>query len=137
MKIENLCICYGSEYHLGIIILEYLKRNSLKSKNINSYFEEGIQDQVNLLRNKYKMKQISNINFKKKDLDKIEKIKDGAVIFVRGTNEYMEKVKKLIEEKVKNKKGNIQIISCYDFNEQFKVVGELMKKNQKFIYTHN
>lgn len=126
MKVENLCICYASNYHLGIIIGEYLKKNSAKENSIITYFEEGIENEINTLIKNYKMEQLLNLNFEKTIINNIinDEIKNNDTIILKGSTNYIKKIKELINKKTENMEGKIRIITCIDFENQ---INEEMK----------
>lgn len=137
MKIENLCNFYASKYHLSIILLEYLKRNSTKKTQIVTFMQEDIRNEIQDLNEKYKY----NINLNKENFQRINNIYEiepnitkDMVFIVQGNLGYMKEANEYIIDLV-DKKANIKIINCYDFEKQKKDMKELINQNDKILYT--
>lgn len=137
MKIENLCNFYASKYHLSIILLEYLKRNSTKKTQIVTFMQEDIRNEIQNLNEKYKY----NINLNKENFQRINNIYEiepnitkDMVFIVQGNLGYMKEANEYIIDLV-DKKANIKIINCYDFEKQKKDMKELINQNDKILYT--
>ena len=56
MKEERLCVFYSSNYHLSLILLEYLKNEENKKYNTITFLENGIDDEIKILRERYQNK---------------------------------------------------------------------------------
>ena len=73
MKIENICNFYASNYHLSVVLYEYLRKNS--RKEVVTFFESGIEEEIKMLEDKkdYHLKaQVNfnkNINIENRDVD--------------------------------------------------------------------
>lgn len=137
MKIENLCNFYASKYHLSIILLEYLKRNSTKKTQIVTFMQEDIRSEIQNLNEKYKY----NINLNKENFQRINNIYEiepnitkDMIFIVQGNMGYMKEANEYIIDLV-DKKANIKIINCYDFEKQKKDMKELINQNDKILYT--
>lgn len=137
MKIENLCNFYASKYHLSIILLEYLKRNSTKKTQIVTFMQEDIRSEIQDLNEKYKY----NINLNKENFQRINNIYEiepnitkDMIFIVQGNMGYMKEANEYIIDLV-DKKANIKIINCYDFEKQKKDMKELINQNDKILYT--
>lgn len=155
MKIENLCNFYASEYHLGIILMEYLNKNNYNN-NVITFFENGIEDEIKALKDKYKYNIDNNINFKSTKLNndvELNFTKD-EVIIISGNKKYMDDIENFIKYSIKkaekndliNKSNNIQpkfiennkitIIKCYNFNDfELNEVEDVLKENDNVLYT--
>lgn len=134
MKIENLCICYASEFHLGIILMEYFKRNSIKHNEVVTYFEDSITDQIEAINKRYNTKQLLNINFEKSEIPNKLLLREEKIIIIKGSEEYI----KLIKNKINEQKytENLKVISCYNFDQQLKNMKVIMEENEKIILTN-
>lgn len=138
MKIENLCICYASTYHLSLILVEYLKNR--KDSNIITFFEKGIDDEVKSLIEKYNIQSdaINKTDFNKTiniQSKNIELTKDNIFI-VRGDIEYINFIIKYLKENYDINNTNSKIIKCYDFQTQIKFMDKILKENDKIIFTN-
>lgn len=121
MKIENLCICYANNYHLGIILGEYLKKNPKVKSSIKTFFEEGIKNEISTLIENYKMEQLLNINFentiiKTNSIDDIKKeINNNDVIIIKGNIDYINRIKEILNKITSLKEGSIKVITCINY----------------------
>lgn len=118
MKIENLCICYANDYHLAIILGEYLKKNSEIKNSVKTFFEESIKKEIDTLIENYKMEQLSNINFEKTIINNniiTKEINNNDVIIIKGNIDYINKTKDILNKMISKKEGNIKVITCVNF----------------------
>jgi len=137
MKIESLCNFYASKYHLSMILLEYLKKNSTKKTQIVTFMQEDIEKEIQDLNEKYKY----NINLNKIDFKRINdiygiepEISKDIIFIVQGNINFMNEANEYIRD-LANKKSKIKIINCYDFEKQKKVMKMLIDQNDKILYT--
>ena len=138
MKIEKLCNFYASKYHLSMILLEYLKEKNNRKMNVITFFQDEIEDEINVLVDKYKYNgdNIKNINFKvteniyDKDINKTKNnifIIEGNLDYINEANEYiLENLPKLTKAK---------IVNCYNFAHQKLYMKELIEKSDKILFT--
>ncbi len=137
MKIESLCNFYASKYHLSMILLEYLKKNSTKKTQIVTFMQEDIEKEIQDLNEKYKY----NINLNKIDFKRINdiygiepEISKDIIFIVQGNINFMNEANEYIRD-LADKKSKIKIINCYDFEKQKKVMKMLIDQNDKILYT--
>ena len=139
MKEGTPCVFYSCNYHLGLILLEYLKNEETKKYNTITFLEKGIDNEIRILKERYEDK-FNNIdkNIKFESNKNIEntKIEDNSIIIIGGKIEYIEKVNKYVEKEIeKNNTKNLKIINCFNFEEQRKYMSEVLKVNDKILYT--
>ena len=143
MKAEKLCIFYASKYHLSLVLLEYLKHNNIKKYNVVTFLENGINDEIEILKQRSNINLTNEINFentKEIDINKftikeIEK-KKNMIFIIAGKENYMQEVNEHINENINNELiKNVKIINCYDFEMQRKNMTEILKCNDKILYT--
>mgnify|MGYP004461051801 FL=1 len=139
MKEERLCVFYSSNYHLSLILLEYLKNEENKKYNTITFLENGIDDEIRILKERYQNK-FNNIdkkiNFERNNNYECTEIKENSLIIIGGKIEYIKKVNKYVNDKIIEKDiNNIKIINCFDFEEQRKYMSEVLKENDKILYT--
>lgn len=138
MKKEKLCVFYASNYHLSLILLEYLKNKEANKYSITTFLQNNISDEVNMVRRRYqdKFDKISTkIEFNEnKKIDNTD-IKDNSIIIIEGDIKYIKKVKKYLEGRMKNKVNNVKIVSCFNFEEQKEYMDKILKDNDKILYT--
>lgn len=132
MNDEKICNFYANEVHLGVtivpfvanIIKEHSKVCTILNTNINNEVE-NIISKINIDENL--KNEILNINWKKTNSNKQEiknyvedEIKDNSEIYViiNGNKDEIEEKNKYIEEiKEENKDKNINIVNCFQINE--------------------
>ena len=119
MKIERLCNFYASKYHLSMILLEYLKEN--KKMKVTTFFQDEIEDEIQILINKYKYNiyNIEEIDFKitKNIYDKEINLEKNNIFIVEGDLNYINDANEYILNNLK-KMTNAKIINCYNFSHQ-------------------
>ena len=90
---EKSCIFYASKYHLSLILLEYLKNKNTKQYTVNTFLENGIEEEIKKLKKKYNIisNDIYEINFKKTKtiLDKTIELNTNTIFIVGGDNNYI------------------------------------------------
>lgn len=137
---ENLCILYASKYHLSLIILEYLKNKNTKKYTINTFLQNPIQDEINVLEQKYKLKYnaANEIDFRETQrINKKEIQKSKNMIFIiEGNLKYIKEVNNYIKENTKNELyEDVKIINCFDFSKETTSVDKIVKKHDRILYT--
>ena len=76
------------------------------------------------------------INFERNKNYECTEIKENSLIIIEGKIEYIKKVNKYVNDKIIEKDiNNIKIINCFDFEEQRKYMSEVLKENDKILYT--
>lgn len=137
---NNLCILYASKYHLSLIVLEYLKNKNTKKYTINTFLQNPIEDEINVLEQKYKLKYnaANAIDFKAtQTINKKQIQKNKNMIFINeGNLKYIKEVNNYIKEKTKNEKyEDVIIINCFDFCKETKSVDKIVKEHDRILYT--
>ena len=120
---ENSCAFYASDYHLEMIMLPYINRNLEKNKNIYVFTQNNLEDTINTLISKVNLEKklknkVLNINWNIDDKSKYNKLvneKKESIIFIKGNEEYINKVNKNLKQ-IKDYK-NMEIIDCYNLEE--------------------
>ncbi len=136
MKVENICNFYASNYHLSVVLYEYLLKNN--KKNIITFFEEGIDEEIKLLENKRKNIIKNKINFSSNiNIEETEINETKNIIFIlRGSNVYLKLANTYIKDKIKHMKNvKAKVINCYDFNNQGNLMSSVIKGSDKILYT--
>lgn len=123
-KENNLCTFYASDYHLEMIMLPYINNNLKQNKNIYVFTQNNLNETIHTLinnvnlNNDIKNKILNNIDWNTNDKDKYAKLindENETLIFVKGNENYIEKVNTNLDE-IKNYK-KFEIVDCYDLNE--------------------
>ena len=160
MKIEKICNFYASKYHLSIMLLEYLKERNLKKFKVETFLQNEIEDEINVLTENIILKDDNNsryyvsisdlteedvtiepaetkqINFKTtkniydKEIDKSKNI----IFIVEGNLNYIQKANEYIQNSIKEN-ANIKIINCFNFSHQKLYMKEIISKSDKILYT--
>ena len=138
MKVEKLCNFYASKYHLSIILLEYLKEKKTKKYNVISFLQEELEDEINVLAQKYKFDEelIRDIDFKvTKDIYKKElKELKNTIFIVQGNLQYIREANDYILDSLKNN-INVKIVNCYNFAHQKLYMKDIIAKSDKILFT--
>lgn len=136
MKVENVCNFYASNYHLSVVLYEYLRKNN--RKHVITFFEEGIEEEIKLVENRTKKAVKNKINFSSNNNIEETPIKESKnIIFIlRGSDLYLKEANAYIKEELKYMKNvKAKIINCYDFNQQRKLMSNIIKGSDKILYT--
>lgn len=136
MKIENICNFYASKYHLSVVLYEYLRKNN--KKEVITFFEEGIEEEIKVLENRKKQTIKNKINFSSNKNIENTQINDSKnIIFIlRGSNLYLKEANTYIKEELKYMKNiKAKIINCYDFNQQRSFLPDIIRGSDKILYT--
>lgn len=136
---EKSCIFYVSDYHFEMISLPYISKKIEEGKKIIILTEENLEETIKILVDKInlkeeKKKQILKINWNKNDAEKLQEIKEEVEteILIKGTEEYIDKMNKEIEQ-INNK--NIKIIDCYNIEKTNEKIDSIMIKYNNLIST--
>ena len=138
MKVEKLCNFYASKYHLSIILLEYLKEKKSKKYSVITFLQDEIEDELNVLRDKYKydIDLTKDVDFKStKDIYKKEIDSSKNIIFiVEGNLNYIKEANEYINSFLE-KNSNAKIVNCYNFSHQKQYMRDIIAKSDKILFT--
>lgn len=138
---EKSCIFYVSNYHFEMISLPYISKKIDEGKKIIILTDENLEETIKVLvekinLNEKKKEQILKINWNKEDSKKLQEIKEEKEVeielLIKGTEEYINKMNKEIEE-VNNK--NIKVIDCYNIEKVNEKVDSIMIRYNNLIST--
>ena len=135
---KDTCTFYASDYHLEMIMLPYINENLKYNKEIFVFTQNNLEDTVNhLIKNvniNDKMKnKFRNINWRNEDECKYKQLiqeKNESVIFVKGNEDYINKINYNLNQIKKYRK--IEIIDCYSI-EEVGCKAEIIKQKYKNI----
>lgn len=136
MKVENICNFYASKYHLSVVLFEYLRKNN--KKKVITFFEEGINEEIEVLENRKKQKIKNEINFSSNNNIEETEIREGKniIFLLRGSDNYLRKANSYIKEELRTMKNSkAKIVNCYDFEQQRNFMKDIMKGSDKILYT--
>lgn len=123
---ESFCVFYASKYHLGMILMEYLKGKNTERYTIRTNLKEA--HEIDKLNHKYYNK---NIVF-----EKISEIKSNTIYILEGKEEEIKEQSNKIEKMAKkNNCKNIELLKCYDFNQYANSMNQILEKNDKILNT--
>ena len=139
---ENSCAFYASDYHLEMIMLPYINENLKQNKNIYIFTQNNLEETINTLIDRVNLEngmkeKVLNINWKNDDENKYNKlINDNKqiVIFIKGNEEYIEKINNDLKQVKTYEK--MQIVDCYNLEEIGKRAQDMAKKHKKIIMTN-
>ena len=138
MKVEKLCNFYASKYHLSMILLEYLKEKNQKNSNVYTFFQDEVEDEINVLINKYQynIKNLKDIVFRvtKNIYNKELKIQKNNLFIVQGNLDYINETNNYILKNL-SKNTNAKIINCYNFMYQKLYMKDIIEKSDKILFT--
>lgn len=136
MKIENICNFYASKYHLSVVLYEYLRKNT--RKEVITFFEDGINEEMKMIESRAKHKIKNKINFASNNniQDTYIKQSKNLVFILKGSNLYLKEANSYIKEELKYMKNvKAKIINCYDFEQQRNFMKDIIKGSDKILYT--
>ena len=133
-KVKNICNFYVSEYHLEIMLLQYISKKIDNEENITIITEIDLESTLNVV--------IERINLEKDKKEKIKKIGwniQNIENIISNTNVILIGSKKFINEKVFELKErqveNLEIIACYNYNEVKNDMKEIVSKYDGMLNT--
>ena len=133
-KVKNICNFYVSEYHLEIMLLQYISKKIDNEENITIITEIDLESTLNVV--------IERINLDKDKKEKIKKIGwniQNIENIIPNTNVILIGSKKFINEKVFELKErqveNLEIIACYNYNEVKNDMKEIVSKYDGMLNT--
>jgi len=136
MKIENICNFYASKYHLSVVLYEYLRKNT--RKEVITFFEDGINEEIKMIESRAKHKIKHKINFASNNdiQDTYINQSKNLVFILKGSNLYLKEANSYIKEELKYMKNvKAKIINCYDFEQQRNFMKDIIKGSDKILYT--
>ena len=136
MKIENVCNFYASKYHLSVVLYEYLRKSS--RKEIITFFEDGINEEMKMVESRAKRHIKNKINFNaNNDIQNTYINQSKNLVFIlMGSNLYLKEANSYIKEELKFMKNvKAKIINCYDFDQQRNFMKDIIKGSDKILYT--
>ena len=139
---KNACAFYASDYHMEMIMLPYINENFKNKKNVYVFTQNNLEETIkhlvkNVNINNYIKEKVLNINWKNEDESKYKTLiedKSESIIFVKGNENYIEKINKNLNQ-IKNYK-NIEIIDCYSL-EEVGIKTEEIRQNYKNVLMTN
>ncbi len=135
---EKVCCFFASDYHFEMIALPYINTNMDNNKNVKIFSQNDLEKTVNTLVSKINLKDdrkedILNLDWSKKDnLDSVETIDENSVVFIKGEEDYINRVNQKLKE---NNLDNIKVINCYEIDEVKDHVDNIMEKYDRILNT--
>ena len=139
---ENLCAFYASDYHLEMIILPYINKNLENDKEVYIFTQNNLENTITDLIKKVnikekKKKKVLNINWKIDDENKYKQLvyeNKESIIFVKGNEEYINKVNNNLKDVKKYKV--LKIIDCYNMEEIGTKAIDIVKNHKNILITN-
>ena len=123
---KKMCALYVSDYHFEMISLPYIIENLENKRKVVILTQNNLEKSIKTVVSKMILKEekkneILKIDWNKKGLDKIEKVKteinnEEMLIFIKGKEKYINKVNKKLEKILENN-SKVEIVDCYDVGE--------------------
>lgn len=136
--INKICSFYASDFHLEMMMLPYINKKLEQNANIILFTQKDLEKSIKVLMSKInlceeKKQKIANLNWSNHSVIKLEKIKpeNEQVIFVIGDEKYIEQ----INQKIKDIKGKLTIVNCYDLEQVENKAKEIAKMHDKILNT--
>ena len=141
---NKTCTFYASDYHFEMIILPYLDKKIDENYNIIIFTENNLKDSIDILISRMNLKEnkkekILNIDWRNDDRQKfnilknIEKGKKDTVVFIKGTENYINNInEKIKENKIKN---NLKIVDCYSVDDLKNNMTTITKNYKSYLNT--
>lgn len=142
---EKSCVFYVSDYHFEMISLPYISKKLEEEKRVIIFTENNLEDTVKTLTLKINLKEdkkqkILNLDWKDNDENKFSKLEKyineekNIEIFIKGSNEYIEKTNKKINEYTEEN-NKTKIIDCYDVGRIDEYLVDIAQKYNNVIGT--
>ena len=139
---ENLCAFYASDYHLEMIILPYINKNLENDKEVYIFTQNNLENTITDLIKKVNIKEelkekVLNINWKIDDENKYKQLvyeNKESIIFVKGNEEYINKVNNNLKDVKKYKV--LKIIDCYNMEEIGTKAIDIVKNHKNILITN-
>lgn len=131
-NIKRMCSFYASDFHLEMIILPYIEEKIKENKSIKIVTENSLEESMKVLLSKINLKnkdEILKINWTSSDISDINNISDDTVIIINGTEEFIRKKNKELQQKIQN----IEIINCFKFEEVEDRINDIVSQHNEVI----
>lgn len=125
-KIEKTCCFYVSDFHLEMILVPYIEEKI--EENISILTERKLKGSLEILISRMNLKEENKLKILQLGWDGDKEIKDNSNVIIIGSNEYIKKKNKEIENK-----NVISILDCYNFESND--VNNIVKKYKNTINT--
>lgn len=136
-NLKKYCCFYVSDFHLEMILLPYIKNNINKSKIIiNS--QRDLRESIKLLLertnlNEEEKNKIYRLNWSNERIEEIYNCEEITLIRI-GNNDYITQM----NQNLKNMNvKSINIIDCYNINEENIEIAKIREKYEKVLNTKN
>ncbi len=136
-NLKKYCCFYVSDFHLEMILLPYIKNNINKSKIIiNS--QKDLRESIKLLLERTNLKEeeknkIYKLNWTNDRKEEIYNCEEITLIRI-GNNDYITQM----NQNLKNMNvKSINIIDCYNINEENIEIAKIREKYEKVLNTKN
>lgn len=151
---SKICSFYVNDWHLATMILPHINKSLEEKTKIITLLEKGIENNINELMSKMNLKQetrysIAKINWTtnhiykysqiEKNIQKEIKENKKVEVFIKGSNEYMEAMNKIVTKVInknqrKLKQKQVNIINCYEVT-QFKEINTVLDQHDLVLNT--
>ena len=140
---ERICAFYASDYHFEMMSLPYINKKIENKEEIIILTENNLEKTIQTFLsktnlNEEKKKEILKLNWNNNNEEKIKTIKQKIdkemTIFIKGQENYIQKMNKKIEQ-LNLEKNQIKIIYCYAMDEIGESMDEVMDQYNKVLRT--
>lgn len=151
---NKICSFYVNDWHLSTMILPHINKSLEEKTKILTLLEKGIENNINELMSKMNLKQETRYNIAKinwttnhiykysqieKTIQKEIKENEKVEIFIKGSNEYIETMNKIVSKVInknqrKLKQKQVSTINCYEVT-QFKEITTILDQHDLVLNT--
>ena len=142
---EKICAFYASDYHFEMISLPYIDEKMKNKDEVIILTENNLEETMKTFLSKVNFKEekkekILKLDWKNNDFEKFKTIKEkikeekDLIIFIKGKEDYIQKVNQDIEKWIVEE-NHIKLINCYPLEEVGENLERIMSQYKKVLRT--
>ena len=142
---EKICAFYASYYHFEMMSLPYIDEKMKNKDEVIILTENNLEETMKTFLSKVNFKEekkekILKLDWKNNDFEKFKTIKEkikeekDLIIFIKGKEDYIQKVNQDIEKWIVEE-NHIKLINCYPLEEVGENLERIMSQYKKVLRT--
>ncbi|MCI8470603.1 MAG: hypothetical protein HFJ35_03825 [Clostridia bacterium] len=142
---EKICAFYASDYHFEMMSLPYIDEKMKNKDEVIILTENNLEETMKTFLSKVNFKEekkekILKLDWKNNDFEKFKTIKEkikeekDLIIFIKGKEDYIQKVNQDIEKWIVEE-NHIKLINCYPLEEVGENLERIMSQYKKVLRT--
>ncbi len=142
---EKICAFYASDYHFEMMSLPYIDEKMKNKDEVIILTENNLEETMKTFLSKVNFKEekkekILKLDWKNNDFEKFKTIKEkikeekDLIIFIKGKEDYIQKVNQDIEKWIVEE-NHIKLINCYPLEEVGEKLERIMSQYKKVLRT--